>query len=121
MAEPTRRNIASWVDHDLARLEEERRSKGVSYLEFLSRPTLRCGLYVLSPGEEVDDEKPHEEDEVYYVVRGKARLSTGSGTVESTRTVGAGDVLFVAARVEHRFHHVEEELQLLVVFSTARP
>ena len=121
MANSTRRETAGWSDFDLARLVEERRSQGEPYLEFLNRSTLRCGLYVLPPGDEVDDQEPHDEDEVYYVVKGKARLSTGSGTVESTRTIGPGSVLFVAAGVEHRFHHVEQELELLVFFSTARP
>jgi quercetin dioxygenase-like cupin family protein len=36
---------------------------------------------------------------------------------EETCTVGRGSVVFVPAGVPHRFHHITEELRVLVVFS----
>ena len=42
------------------------------YLEFLRVPALSTGLYVLPTGG-TDPQKPHAEDEVYYVISGRAR------------------------------------------------
>jgi len=85
-----------------------------SYAELLRVPAMSAGVYVLPPGS-VDRQTPHREDEVYYVVRGRARFLRGKEEV----TVAAGDVLFVAAQEPHRFHSIEEELVLLVVFAPA--
>lgn len=52
---------------------------------------------------------------MYYVVRGKARFRAG----EEDREVSAGSVLFVAAKVEHRFYDISEELAVLVFFAPA--
>ena len=75
-------------------------------------PTLSCGLYVLAAGA-VDPQKPHAEDEVYYVVRGAARMMVGG----EDRPVALGDIIFVGALEEHRFHSITEELALLVMFA----
>ena len=36
------------------------------------------------------------------------------------RAVSPGSVLFVGAGVEHRFHSIEEDLEILVVFAPPR-
>jgi quercetin dioxygenase-like cupin family protein len=87
---------------------------GQPYLELLRTADLSIGLYVLSAGA-VDGQAPHTEDEAYVVLAGRARFTAG---VE-TRPVGPGDTLFVAAGVPHRFHDIEEELRLIVVFGPA--
>jgi mannose-6-phosphate isomerase-like protein (cupin superfamily) len=84
------------------------------WAEFLRVPTMSAGVYVVAPGA-VDRQRPHTEDEIYYVVRGRGRLRHGSVDSEAN----PGDVLFVPARVPHRFHSVTEELVLLVVFAPA--
>jgi quercetin dioxygenase-like cupin family protein len=84
------------------------------YREFLHVPAMSAGLYVL-PGGGTDPQKPHHEDEIYYVIRGNARFQAGS----EDREVSAGSVIFVAAEVEHRFYEVAEELTLLVFFAPA--
>lgn len=84
------------------------------YLEFLRVPSLSLGVYVLPAGG-VDPQQPHTEDEVYYVVSGKGRVTVG----DEVRPVTAGSVIFVAAGVEHRFHDIDEELALLVFFAPA--
>ena len=91
-----------------------RRSENKRYLEFLRVPAMSAGIYVLPPGSS-DLQKPHHEDEMYYVVRGRARMQVGSDHVE----VGTGSVIFVAAELEHRFYDIEEELQVLVFFAPA--
>ena len=43
------------------------------YREFLRVPSLSCGIYTLAAGAK-DLQGPHDEDEVYYVARGKGRV-----------------------------------------------
>ena len=75
---------------------------------------MSAGLYTLAVGS-VDTQKPHKEDELYYVVRGRASMRVGS----DEHVVGVGSVIFVAAEVEHRFHDISEELVVLVFFAPA--
>jgi mannose-6-phosphate isomerase-like protein (cupin superfamily) len=98
--------------HELAALLERRRSSGQPYLEFVRQPTLSVGLYVLGAGA-LDDQQPHAEDEVYFVVEGRGRITAGN----EMRPVGPGSVVYVAATVPHRFHDIEEELRILVFFA----
>ena len=77
-------------------------------------PDLSMGLYVLPAGG-TDSQSPHTEDEVYYVVNGKAMIRVGA----EDRDVGAGSIVYVAKNVEHRFHSIEEELKVLVFFAPA--
>ena len=98
---------------------------GRPYLEFLRVPAMSCGVYVLAAGA-VDVQKPHAEDEIYYVIQGHAKMAIrvkdgetpGVGkTVD--REIAPGDVIFVAACQEHRFHSIEKELQVLGIFAPA--
>lgn len=95
-------------------LSRQRAAKGKAYFEFLRIPAMSAGVYVLPKGE-TDPQKPHGEDEMYYVVRGVARMQNGSEHHE----VRAGSVIFVEARVEHRFYDIQEELEVLVFFAPA--
>jgi quercetin dioxygenase-like cupin family protein len=52
---------------------------------------------------------------MYYVVRGKGWMRVGA----ESQPVGAGSVIFVEARVEHRFYDIAEELVVLVFFAPA--
>ncbi len=91
----------------------------IPFAEFLRVPSMSCGIYVLKPGEE-DLQRPHNQDEIYYVISGAGRISvTPKGQLEVDRAVVPGDVIFVAAREYHRFHGITEELVLLVVFAPA--
>ena len=84
------------------------------YREFLRVPSMSAGVYILSPGT-IDAQQPHHEDEVYYVIRGRAHFTVGVEDHE----VSAGSVIFVAAEVGHRFHDITEELAVLVLFAPA--
>ena len=98
----------------LAEIEEQRTASGKPYREFLRVPAMSAGLYVLPVGA-TDKQKPHREDEIYYVIRGRARFKAGS----EDREVAEGDVIFVAAQVGHRFYDITEELAVLVFFAPA--
>jgi quercetin dioxygenase-like cupin family protein len=95
-------------------IEEQRAESGKLYREFLRVPEMSAGLYVLPAGA-TDRQKPHREDEIYYVIRGRARFKAGS----EDREVSAGSVIFVAAQVGHRFYDITEELAVLVIFAPA--
>ena len=95
-------------------LEASRREAGRRYLEFLRVPDLSAGLYRLEAGT-TDPQQPHAEDEVYVVTRGRCRFRAGA----DEREVGPGSVLFVPARMEHRFVDIREPLEVLVVFGPA--
>jgi quercetin dioxygenase-like cupin family protein len=95
-------------------LDAQRAASGKRYREFLRVPAMSAGLYVLPAGA-TDPQRSHHEDEMYYVLRGRARLKTA----DEEREVSAGSVIFVAAEVEHRFYHIAEELAVLVFFAPA--
>jgi mannose-6-phosphate isomerase-like protein (cupin superfamily) len=98
----------------LPEIEEQRVQSGKTYREFLRVPAMSAGLYLLPAGA-TDRQKPHREDEIYYVVRGSARFKAGS----EDREVSVGSVIFVAAEVGHRFYDITEELAVLVFFAPA--
>jgi mannose-6-phosphate isomerase-like protein (cupin superfamily) len=99
---------------DIAEIARRREEGGRPYLEFLRASDLSVGLYVLPAGGE-DRQSAHTEDEVYYVVAGRARVRVGNEVGD----VAAGSVVFVAAHVPHRFEDISEALSLLVVFGPA--
>jgi mannose-6-phosphate isomerase-like protein (cupin superfamily) len=98
---------------EAARAEVQHRT-GELYLEFLRRDSMSCGLYVLEAGAD-DPQEPHQEDEVYVVLEGRARLMVAG----QDHPVGPGSVLFVARTVAHRFHDVTQRLSVLVFFAPA--
>jgi mannose-6-phosphate isomerase-like protein (cupin superfamily) len=98
----------------LSAIDQQRAQSGKLYREFLRVPAMSAGLYVLPVGA-TDLQRPHHEDEIYYVVRGRARFQAD----KEDREVSAGSVIFVAAEVDHRFHDITEELAALVFFAPA--
>ena len=95
-------------------IDQQRASTGKLYREFLRVPAMSAGVYVLPAGA-TDQQRPHHEDEMYYVVRGRAQFRADNEDAE----VSTGSVLFVAAEVEHRFYDIAEELVALVFFAPA--
>lgn len=84
------------------------------YNEFLRRESLSAGVYRLPMGAS-DRQQPHRQDEIYYVVKGRARFRSGDREI----SVEPGDVLFVPAHEPHRFLEIDAELELLVFFAPA--
>jgi mannose-6-phosphate isomerase-like protein (cupin superfamily) len=80
--------------------------------DVLRSDVLSVGLYLLPAGGN-DDQTPHNEDEVYYAVSGRAKLRVGS----QDHPVKAGTFLFVPALAVHFFHDIEEELVLVVFWA----
>lgn len=100
--------------HDLSDLRDRRAAVGTAYLEFVRAADLSAGIYELPAGG-TDPQSPHTEDELYHVVSGRATIRVG----EEDRPVRPGSLVFVAAGIPHRFHAIEEDLVVLVVFGPA--
>jgi mannose-6-phosphate isomerase-like protein (cupin superfamily) len=100
--------------HELTELISQRADANQLYLEFLKVPDLSMGLYVLPAGG-TDPQSPHTEDEIYYVVSGKAQITIA----DENRAVQAGSIVYVEKNIAHHFHSIEEELTALVFFAPA--
>ncbi len=98
----------------LSKLLAAREQSGELYHEFLHVPAMSAGVYQLAAGSS-DPQEPHTEDELYYVVQGRAQIRVGN----EDKVVEAGSLVFVAANVEHRFHTIKEDLTVLVFFAPA--
>ena len=83
-----------------------------SYAEVLRVEALSAGVYERAAGAE-DLQQPHTEEEVYVVLRGQARATVGAEVVNVT----PGSFLYVPAGRPHRFHDIDEDLTVLVVFA----
>jgi mannose-6-phosphate isomerase-like protein (cupin superfamily) len=96
----------------LDELEADRAANEGAYLQFLRERNMSVGLYALNAGEH-DPQKPHRQDEMYFVVSGRASITVGTETTQVAR----GSVVYVPAGAVHKFHHITEDLRVLVVFS----
>ncbi len=103
----------TWKVFDLGKLVEAQKTDSAPYLEFLRVPSMSCGIYSLPAGAK-DLQTPHDEDEIYFVISGRACLRVAG----EERRVGPGSVLYVAATSEHSFVEIEEDITLLVFFAS---
>ena len=86
------------------------------YREHLRSPGMAVATYCIPVGGK-DGQQPHDEDEVYVVVRGRAALVADSGSAD----VRAGSVAFVPAHERHYFADVTEDLSVLVITAGGHP
>jgi mannose-6-phosphate isomerase-like protein (cupin superfamily) len=105
-----------WNAFELEEQIELQRKSGRPYHEFLRVPALSCGVYTLTAGAK-DLQAPHDEDEVYFVVRGRGRVRVAG----EERPIGPGSILYVRATSDHSFFEIEEEITLLVFFGSGGP
>jgi mannose-6-phosphate isomerase-like protein (cupin superfamily) len=83
-----------------------------TYTDFFRSGMLSLGMSVWPAGGE-DAQQPHTEDEVYVAMAGRGQIRVA----DEDRDVRPGSVVFVAAGVEHRFHSVQEDLHVLVLWA----
>jgi len=99
--------------HEIPTLDPQPRdADGHGYVDFLASSKLSVGLAIWPAGS-ADRQKPHREDEVYYVISGLGSLRVA----DEDRPVKPGSLVFVAAGVEHRFHDIAEDLRVLVFWA----
>lgn len=102
----------AWQVFDIHKLTTRLTAGGPEYREFLRAPSLSCGIYHLPRGAR-DMQSPHDEDEVYYVISGRARMRVAGEEQE----VREGAILYVRATEDHSFFEIEEDMTLLVFFA----
>ena len=105
-----------WKAFDVAAEVEKRIASRQPYREFLRVPALSLGIYTLEAGAN-DLQGPHDEDEVYYILSGRARMRVG----DQEQSLGPGSLIYVRATSEHSFFEIEEGLTLLVFFASGGP
>ena len=82
---------------------------GEHAVSLLQRGTLNVKLSLAVPP---NQQTPHEQDEVYAVIRGRGVLLHDG----ERDPFESGDLLFVAAGTEHRFEDFTEDLAVWVIF-----
>ncbi len=103
--------VDDWLVFQLEELVGRVEPGTLSLEEFLRTPSLSCSVYHLPAGSG-DMAKAHEEDELYLVLGGRARLRVG----DSDHAVQQGTLMYVQAACDHAFFDVEEDLTVLVFF-----
>jgi mannose-6-phosphate isomerase-like protein (cupin superfamily) len=98
--------------YELSKISQQQAESDKPYLQFINEGTMSLGLYALGAGAD-DTQSPHTEDEIYYVVSGRASIVAAG----EWRPVQPGSIVFVAKEVEHRFVDIEEDLSILVFFA----
>jgi mannose-6-phosphate isomerase-like protein (cupin superfamily) len=82
---------------------------GERFVELFRHGTLSVELYAPRG---TDPQSPHSRDEIYVVVQGTGWFRNGP----ERHRFEPGDVLFVPARVHHRFEEFSEDLVVWVFF-----
>ena len=82
------------------------------WTDFLKVRRMEAGVLRLRPGEE-DIQATHDDDELYFVVEGSGYIELG----KEGRPVKKGSVIFVPARMTHRFYGNNDTLVVLYVFA----
>ncbi len=105
-----------WQVFTLEELSAKVEGKEARLFEFIRTPALSCMAYRLPAGSR-DMQAPHLEDEIYFVLSGRARVRVAG----QERKVAPGNILFVRATLEHSFFDIEEDLVVVAVFGAQRP
>ncbi len=104
----------AWQAFEIDSIRAMRAEHGRPWQEFLRVPDLFAGLYEIPAGG-TDNQRPHDADEVYYVIEGRGTL-----VVETDRyQAGPGSVIYVAKEKDHHFEDITEDLSVLVFFASA--
>ena len=83
--------------------------QGERFATVLEHGTLDVEIYAPRGA---DPQTPHTRDEVYVVMRGQGEFINGP----NREPFSPGDVLFVPAKVEHRFVNFSDDFVVWVIF-----
>lgn len=106
------------VDFDFNKtLREIRLTKGEHVRAFIRDKKLSVGIQLLKKGEKYG-EPAHPSGEVYYILKGNARMRVYSKNKKSFKDFRAipGKAIFVPSRAIHNFENVTKDLVFLFIF-----
>ncbi len=103
----------NWQVFTAEELSERVGGNKVALFEFVRSPGLSSIVYKLPAGSK-DMQAPHVEDEIYFVLGGRATLRVAG----QERKVAPGNILFVRAMTIHSFFDIEEDLIVVGVFGS---
>lgn len=90
-----------------------RKKRGLQALKtFVRSKKLSIGIQVLRKGDDYG-EPAHKNGEVYFALKGHARLRTGKKDFK----VSPGMAMYVPPKVIHRFYGVKKEFVFLFIFA----
>ncbi len=100
------------IEFDTSKYIDEIKKSETYFHTFLNRKNIAAGILVLEPGDE-DTQSPHDDDEVYYVLRGDGYLKINDKDYE----VSEGKAFYVQKQIPHKFFGNKKELIALYFFS----
>jgi mannose-6-phosphate isomerase-like protein (cupin superfamily) len=100
------------VEFDIKKYIEDIKNSDGYFHTFLNRQNIAAGVLVLEPGEE-DTQTPHDDDEVYFVIRGDGYLKIS----DKDYAVSEGKAYYVQKNIPHKFFGNKKELVVLYFFS----
>lgn len=101
----------NWRVFKLSDLSAKNEHGKVRFQEFLRTQSLSCSLYHVPAGSK-EMASAHEEDELYFVIEGRALLRVE----DEEHVVEAGTIMYVRATCDHAFIEIEEDLTALAFF-----
>lgn len=93
----------------IAQAKEKLLESGGLFVELFSHGTLTVEFY---KPDRVDNQKPHERDEIYVIASGEGEFINDANRINIT----TGDFLFVKAGKEHRFINFTDDFSTWVFF-----
>lgn len=90
---------------------ENAKEEGLS-MKFMDNNTMMSLIYDIPVGAEAP-QSPHGLDELYIVIKGRSKFVVDG----REHSVESGTILFVKAGDEHQFKDIEEDLQVVIMFS----
>ncbi|MBK1617533.1 cupin domain-containing protein [Lamprobacter modestohalophilus] len=101
----------NWLVFQLPELMSQQDANATRFKELLRTPSLSCSLYHIPAGSK-EMQSAHEEDELYLVLEGRARLRVE----DEDHHVEKGTMMYVRTACDHAFFDIEEDLSVLVFF-----
>ncbi|KAA6185804.1 cupin domain-containing protein [Thiohalocapsa marina] len=103
----------NWLIFQLPELMRDIEPGNLRFHEFLRTPSLSCSIYHLPAGSK-EMQSAHEEDELYLVLEGRARLRVE----DEEHRVEKGSMMYVRTACDHAFFDIEEDLTVIAFFGT---
>jgi len=94
------------IEDAIRQLEEEEQNR---FTVLMKHGTMSLEYY--SP-KKVDPQTPHKQDEIYIIASGEGLFFRDGETIRCK----TGDVLFVPAKMEHRFENFSNDFATWVIF-----